>query len=223
MRNDYEIQQDVMTELNWQPFLTAANIGVAVKNGVVTLSGSVDTFSQKQAAERAAKKVLGVRAIAEDIQIGVSPVYNKSDTDIAQSVASALQWHSSVPNDKLKVKVEDGTVTLEGEVDWDFQRTAAVDAVSHLLGVRDVINITTVRPRVHASDISAKIRAALYRSAITDAGKIKVEVEGSTVKLKGAVRSFVEKEDAEEAAWCAPGVSRVENNLYVEPQFELTM
>lgn len=210
-----------MTELKWQPFLTSSTIGVAVKNGIVTLSGTVDNYSQKMAAERATKKVAGVKAIAEDIQIGVSPVYLKSDTDIAQSVANALDWHSAVPDGKVKAKVENGTVTLEGEVDWDFQRDSAKNAVSSLVGVRDLVNLITVKPKVVTADVTTQIKSALQRAASVDAERIKVETEGGTVKLKGIVRSYAEKEDAEEAAWCAPGVTRVENNLHVEPQLEL--
>ncbi|RYF87529.1 MAG: BON domain-containing protein [Chitinophagaceae bacterium] len=221
MKNDSEIQQAVMTELKWQPFLTASAIGVAVKNGIVTLSGTVDNYSQKLAAERAAKKVVGVKAIAEDIQIGVSPFYQKTDTDIAQSVANALDWHSAVPTGKVKAKVENGTVTLEGEVEWDFQRDSAKNAVSTLLGVRNVVNLVTVKSKVIAKDVNSKISAALHRAATVDAEKIMVETDGGTVRLRGAVRSYAEKEDAEEAAWCAPGVTRVENNLYVETELEM--
>ena len=221
MRTDYEIQQDVMTELKWQPFLTSASIGVSVKNGIVTLSGIVDHYSQKLAAERAAKKVSGVRAIAEDLQIGVSPYGQKSDAEIAASVVNALRWHSAVPTDKVTAKVENGIVTLEGEVDWEFQRNSAKNAVSDLTGVIDIINKVSVKPTISASDVSTKIKAALHRTATTDAERIKVETDGTTVTLKGIVRSFVEKEDAEAAAWCAPGVSKVINELYVEPQLEL--
>jgi osmotically-inducible protein OsmY len=221
MRTDLEIQQDVMNELKWQPFLTAANIGVAVKNGIVTLSGMADTYSQKLAAERAVKKVLGVRAIAEDIQIGVSPVDKRTDTEIAQAAVTALYWHSAVPEDKVTVKVEDGIVTLDGTVEWDYQRHSALQAVSHLTGVRNIINQITVKPNKLAQDVQAKITAALHRSATVDAEKIKVEIDGSKVILRGMVRSFAEKEDVEEAAGYAPGVSKVESYLYVESQLEL--
>lgn len=222
MRTDNEIQSDVMKELKWQPTLTSSNIGVAVKNGVVTLSGTVDNYLQKKAAERAAKKVLGVKAIAEDIQIGVSPLYKKTDADIAAAVVSALQWHSAVPDGRVKAKVENGTVTLEGEVDWDFQRTSAKDTVSNLLGVRDVINLITIKPKVEDHDITRKITEAFHRSATIDADRVKVEVTNHMVTLRGRVRSFAEKEDAENAAACAPGVSKVQSYLYIEPQYEMS-
>lgn len=221
MRTDLEIQADVMNELKWQPFLTASNIGVAVKNGVVTLSGTVDNYSQKKLAEDAAKKVLGVRAIAEDIQIGVTPFEKKTDAEIAQSVVTAIEWHSAVPENKVKAKVEDGIVTLEGEVNWQYQRESAKKAVSNLVGVRNVVNLVTVKPNVVANDVQAKITAALHRAATVDAEKIRVEVDGNKVALRGVVRSYAEKEDAENAAWCAPGVSQVQSFLTVEPQLEL--
>ena len=221
MRTDLDIQQDVMKELKWQPFLTAANIGVAVKHGIVTLSGTVDHYSQKQAAERATKKVVGVLAIAEDIQIGVSPAYRKTDTEIAETAVNALRWHSAVPVDKVKVKVEDGIVTLEGAVDWEYQRASAKFAVSDLIGVRDVTNLITLNPKVAAKDLKEKITEALHRSATVDSAKIKVEIQGTKAVLRGVVRSHAEKEDAEEAVSCAPGINKVESYLYVEPQLEL--
>lgn len=221
MKSDYELQQDVMDELRWQPQLTSANIGVAVKNGIVTLSGIVDSYAQKLAAENAARKVFGVKAIAEDIQIGVSPAYKKTDAEVAESVVNALKWHVSVPDEKIKAKVEDGVVTLEGEVEWEFQRTAARNAVSGLLGVRLVTNLIKLKPRLSTADINRKIGAALHRSATVDSQKIKVEVSGSRIILRGTVRSHAEKEDAESAAWCAPGVTAVESFLVVEPQLEM--
>jgi osmotically-inducible protein OsmY len=221
MRNDYDIQEDILTELKWQPFLVAANIGVSVKNGIATLSGSVDNYAQKLAAERAAKKVTGVRAIAEDIQIGVSPYDRKTDTEIAVSVVNAIRWHSAVPEDRVKAKVENGIVTLEGEVDWEYQRKSAKDAVSQLAGVINVVNRISVRPAALATDVTAKITAAFHRSAMIDAENVRVEVKDGTVTLKGIVRSTAEKDDAEEAAWCAPGVDHVINKLFVEPQLEL--
>jgi osmotically-inducible protein OsmY len=217
MKTDLEIQQDLINELKWQPFLKSANIGVAVKNGVVTLSGNVDSYSQKIGAEKAARKVTGVRAIAEDIQIGVSPALEKTDVDIAESVVNALKWHAAVPEERIKVKVENGIVTLEGEVEWEYQRSSTQRAVNRLLGVRNVVNLINIKPRVTAFDVRTKIFDALRRTATTDAERVSIEVDGSKVILNGKVRSFTEKEDVEDAAWCAPGVSRVESHLEVEP------
>lgn len=217
MKTDLEIQQDVMNELKWQPFLKSANIGVAVKNGIVTLSGIVDNYSQKIEAEKAAKKVTGVKAIAEDIQIGVSPTLQKTDAEIAESVMNALKWHTAVPEEKIKVKVENGIVTLEGELEWEYQRNSAKKAVNNLLGVRNVINLISIKPVVTAFDVRAKISQALHRTATVDAERVSIEVVGNKVTLNGKIRSFAEKEDVEDAAWCAPGVSRVESHLEVEP------
>jgi osmotically-inducible protein OsmY len=222
MKTDLEIQHDVMNELKWQPFLKSANIGVAVKNGIVTLSGNVDNYSQKTEAEKAAKKVTGVKAIAEDIQISVSPALEKTDADIAESVMNALKWHAAVPEERIKVKVENGVVTLEGEVEWEYQRNSAKNAVKNLLGVRNLTNLITIRPRIAAFDVRTKISQALHRTATVDAEKVTIEVDGNKVILNGRVRSFAEKEDVEDAAWCAPGVSRVESHIEVEPVEEFT-
>ncbi|KAA9040610.1 BON domain-containing protein [Ginsengibacter hankyongi] len=216
MKTDSQIQQDVMDQLKWEPYLNAAQIGVAVKNGIVTLSGQVDTYSKKLIAENAAKKISGVKAIAEDIQIGVSPAYNKTDAEIAEAVLNALKWHTAVQEEKIKVKVEDGYVRLEGEVEWNFQRKNAAAAIENLAGVRSVINLITVKPKITASDIQDKINEALKRSATIDAGKITAEVIGSKAILRGKVRSFAEKEDAENAAWFAPGITAVESKIEIE-------
>ena len=216
MKNDNQIQKDVMEQLKWEPFLTASEIGVAVKDGVVTLSGMVDTYSKKLAAEKAAKKVSGVKAVAEDIQIGVSPAYNKTDTEIAEAVLNALKWHTAVQEEKIKIKVENGVVTLDGEVEWDFQRTNAKRAIENLTGVRAVYNLITIKPRIIASDIEKQIKTAFQRSATIDSGKITAEVTGSKVILRGKVRSIAEKEDAENAAWFASGVTNVESKLEIE-------
>jgi osmotically-inducible protein OsmY len=221
MRTDAQIQKDVMDEIKWEPFLHASEIGVAVKNGVVTLSGQVDSYSKKLSAEKAAKKVLGVKAIAEDIQIGVSPAYKKTDTEIAEAVLNALKWHTAVQEEKIKIKVEDGNVRLDGEVEWEYQRTNAKTAIENLSGVRSVINFITVKPRATATDVRQKIASAFHRSATIDAEKITTEVVGSKVILRGKVRSIAEKEDAEIAAWNTPGVTILENKLTVEePVYE---
>jgi osmotically-inducible protein OsmY len=218
MKTDFEIQQDVMDQLRWNPFLNASEIGVAVKNGIVTLSGMVDTYTHKIEAERSAKKVFGVRGIAEDIQIGVSPSSSKTDAEIAASVVNALKWHTTVPENKIKVKVENGIVTLEGDVEWEFQRNSAKKAVCNLLGVRDVLNLVRVKPRISVADVKNKISAAFHRSATIDADKISVEVSGDKVILKGEVRSYAEKEDAEDAAWSAPGIASVDSRLVLIPE-----
>ena len=220
MQSDLKIQHDVINHLKWQPSINASNIGVAVKDGVVTLSGQVDNYYEKLAAENAAKKVVGVRAIAEDIQVGVSPLFHKTDAEIAESVLNALKWHSAVPEDKIKVKVDDGFVTIEGEVEWEYQRESAKNAVSNLQGVRNLVNNIVIKPNLSPADIKSKITDALHRTATVDAGKVTVDINGTKVSLYGSVRSFAEKEDVEDAAWCAPGVTKVESHLAVEPQLE---
>jgi osmotically-inducible protein OsmY len=222
MKSDSQIQKDVMEQLKWEPFLNASEIGVAVKNGVVTLSGNVDSYSKKVAAENAVKKIAGVKAIAEDIQIGVSPAYSKSDTEIAEAVINALKWHSAVQEEKIKIKVENGNVRLDGEVEWEYQRTSVRSAIEHLAGVRSVINLIAVTPKVKPTDIQQKISSAFHRSATIDAGKITADVTGTKVTLRGKVRSFAEKQDAENAAWNAPGVTIVESGLEIEtPEYSM--
>jgi osmotically-inducible protein OsmY len=221
MKSSIQIQKDVMDELKWEPCLSASEIGVAVKNGVVTLSGQVDSYYKKLIAEKAAKRVAGVKAVAEDIQVGISPGYRKTDAEIADAVVAALKWHAAVQEEKIKIKVEDGIVRLEGEVEWDFQRTNAQSAIENLTGVRSVINLIRVTPRIKATDIEQKIQSAFIRSANIDSRKIHVEVSGGKVTLRGKVRSFAEKEDAERSAWAAPGVVSVESTLELEvPEYE---
>ncbi len=216
MKNDAQIQKDVMEQLKWDPYLNAAEIGVAVKDGVVTLSGHVDAYLKKVYAERAAKKVKGVKAIAEDIQIGVSPIGQRSDTEIAEAVVKALKWHTGVQDEHVKIKVDGGVVYLTGEVDWEFQRSNARTAIENFGGVRSIINQITVKPRISQQDIQQKIGAAFQRHASLDAQKITAEVNGSIVTLRGTVRSFAEKDDAESAVWAAPGVTYVHNNLDIK-------
>lgn len=216
MKTDIQIQKDVMDELMWEPFLNSSEIGVAVKNGIVTLSGIVNTYSKKLTAEKAAKRVTGVKAVAEDIQVGLSPADHKTDAEIAEAVFNALKWHTSVKEDKIKIKVEDGVVKLEGEVEWEYQRVAAKTAIENLTGVRYVVNLITIQPKIQPSEIEKKISAAFQRSASVDANRINVDVTGTKVILRGKVRSFAEKDDAEYAAWAAPGVLSVKSELKVE-------
>ena len=220
MKTDNQIQKDVLDEFKWEPLLNAAEIGVSVKDGIVTLSGEVDSYSKKLAAEHAAKRISGVKAIAEDIQVGLAPIYRKTDAEIASAVVNALKWHTAVQQEKIKIKVEDGVVRLEGQVDWEFQKNSARTAIEHLLGVKSVINLITLKPRVTSLEISRQISSAFTRNAILDAANLKVSIQGDKVVLTGIVNSFAEKEQAEHAAWSAPGVMRVESHLkVVEPEF----
>lgn len=213
MKSDMEIQKDVMDQLMWEPILNAAEIGVSVKHGIVTLTGTVDSFVKKIAAENAVRKVAGVKAVAEEILVGISPEFKKSDTEIAEAVLYALKWNISVPYKKIQVKVEDGYVSLDGEVTWEFQRLAAKRTVEQLVGVKAVYCFITLKPIVTPANIKNKITRAFERSATIDAGKINVEVLDGKVILSGKVRSFAEQEDAIDAAWSAPGVKEVFNRL----------
>lgn len=216
MKTDAQIQKDVMDELKWQPFLNSSEIGVAVKNGIVTLSGIVDTYSKKLTAEKVAKKVAGVKAVAEEIQVGVSPAYRKTDAEIAEAVYNTLKWHTAIREDEIKIKVENGVVFLDGQVEWAYERNYAKTAIENLAGVKSVINQVTVKPRINPFELENKITAAFQRSATLDSSKISTSVIGNKVILCGTVRSFAEIEDAENAVWAAPGVMTIENHLVLE-------
>ncbi|ANE49567.1 BON domain-containing protein [Flavisolibacter tropicus] len=222
MKSDLHIQHDVQDQIMWEPILNPAQIGVAVKDGIVTLSGIVDTYAKKLAAEKAAKKVAGVKAVALDLQVGISPLYRKTDSELADAVIHALSMNVSVPQEAIQVKVDDGIVTLDGEVDWDYQRAAAKTAIEGLIGIKAVNNNLTIKPMLSSENISRKISEALHRSATIDAQRISVEVIGTKAVLKGKVRSFAERDDAEDAAWAAPGITSVENKLDLESEEILT-
>jgi osmotically-inducible protein OsmY len=214
-RTDVEIQDEVLEELRWEPRVQSTEIGVTVKDGIVTLTGSVDSYTKRWAAEDAARRVRGVKAVANDIEVRLPHSSERTDTEIAEAVVRALKWDPFVPSDRIQVTVSKGWVTLKGEVDWRFQRDDAERAVRHLWGVKGVTNMIMVKPKVAPSQIKEKIEKALVRNAETDAQKITVEVDGSKVILRGTVRSWAEKDAAERAAWQAPGVSEVDNRIVI--------
>jgi osmotically-inducible protein OsmY len=216
MRSDLSIKEDILDELEWQPSIDETQIGVVVKDGIVTLTGTVDSYVKKREAEKAAKSVVGVKAVAEEIEVQYGSSAHKSDTEIAKAAVNALKWNISVPSNKIDVKVEDGWVYLEGEVMWDFEKTAAKKAVENLQSVKYVVNNIALKNPVRAEDIKDKIKKAFERSADIDSKGISVKAEGHNIKLTGKVHSLKEKEDARRTAFYAPGVWSVENELEVE-------
>ena len=215
MKTDNELRHDVELQLEWEPSVDERRIGVSVVDGVVTLTGEVGSYAEKWKAERTVERVSGVRGIANEVEVRSRT--ERSDADIAQSAVSALKWNVMVPSDDVKVKVENGWLTLRGEVRWDYERRAAERTVRNLPGVKGITNALVVRPRVEPKDVKEKIENTFKREATYDANRITVQVSGRTVTLRGSVRSWAERHAAENAAWAAPGVSAVINLITVEP------
>ncbi len=217
MKDEKELQRDVLDELQWEPSVDAAEIGVTARDGVVTLTGSVPSYAEKVRAEDATKRVHGVKAVANDIEVRLRAEDRWTDTDIAQAAIEALRWSTTVPDERIKVTVTKGWITLDGEVDWDYQRAAAYEAVHLLAGVMGVINNICVKPKASASEVKSRIEAAFRRSAELDAQKVRVEAHDGTVTLSGDVHSWAERQVAVRTAWSAPGVSRVEDHITITP------
>jgi osmotically-inducible protein OsmY len=215
MPNDNRLQQAVLEELNWEPSVTAAHIGVTANAGVVTLSGHVESFAQKHAAEAAVRRVKGVKAIAEEIEVRLPYDTKRSDDEIARAAIGRFEWDVSIPRDAIKVSVEQGWITLTGEVDWHYQKDAASMDVRALFGVTGVSDQITIKPTVNASNISDDIMHALGRSWFFDPKTISVSAQGGKVRLTGTVSSWHDRQIAATTAWAAPGATAVENDIAV--------
>jgi len=218
MRTDTELQRGVMEALAWEPSIDAAGIGVSVESGIVMLGGMVKSLPQKWTAVRVAQHVSGVKAVTDEITVKLPGDFERGDADIARAAVNALDWNVSVPRNRVKVVVERGHITLEGEVRFHYEKVAAERAVRNLIGVTGVSNVISVKPpKVSAGDVKDRIEQALERAAEVDAGKISVEAANGKVTLRGTVKSWTERDEAEWAAWAAPGVSGVENHIRITP------
>lgn len=215
MKTDSDLKKDVLAELEWDPEVNAAAIGIGVKDGVVTVSGHLTTYSEKFAIERALRRVDGVRAIGMEVDVVLSPQHRRSDSDIATAAAQALKWQARLPDDKVRVSVEHGWVHLSGEVDWEFQRRSAEKAVRPLLGVVGVSNEVTLATKAVPADLNDRISQALQRQALREARRVEVNVDGPKVTLRGSVHSWQERDAVQGAVWAAPGVRTVINELRV--------
>ena len=216
MKSDLQLQSDVLDELNWDPAVNATQIRVEVKDGLVTLAGRVEHYAEKWAAERAAKRVSGVKALADEIRVEPIVLRELTDADLARAAENALKWNAHVPQNRIKVRVEKGRITLEGEVEKQFEREIALQVVLHLAGVTAVNNQIVLKPTAEPSEVKEKIEAAFKRSAMVDAKRITVKAEGGEVILTGTVRTWEEYQDAERAAWAAPGVREIRNLLKID-------
>lgn len=215
MKTDMQLKADVTSELAWEPAVNAAGIGVLVNDGVVTLTGHLESFAEKHAAERAVRRVAGVRGLAMELDVKLAAGHQRSDSEIASAAASALRWSVFMQPDRVKVEVEKGWVTLTGEVDWAYQSSTAEQCVRDLIGVRGLTNRVTVKPTVSTRNVASEISAALERQAEREAKNILIDVEGGVVTLRGKVHSMAEREAAAGAAFAARGVSRIVNKLEI--------
>lgn len=216
MKTDQQLKKDVSAELEWDPSINATLVGVAVKDGIVTLTGHLQTYAEKYAAERAVQRVHGVKGIAVELDVKLDPSHQRSDAEIAAAIESALKWHALVPADKIQVQVEKGWVTLRGEVNWDYQRREAEKTTRTLTGVVGVSNAIHLKAAAMPADVSKRIRDALVRHAEGEARQLEVTVEADTVTLRGSVDSWVERAAASSAAWSAPGVAKVVNDIRIQ-------
>jgi osmotically-inducible protein OsmY len=214
---DTDLKKNVQNALDWEPSLDAGDIGISVEQGVVTLRGNVPSYAEKMTAERVVLRVFGVKAVANDLAVHIPTAFERTDTEIAQAAVSALKWNTVVPSERVTVAVEKGWVTLGGTLDWHYQREAAARAVRDLTGVQGLLNNITVASPIRTTDVREKIEAAFKRSAEIDARRINVAAKDSKIILSGNVRSWAERQEAERAAWAAPGVTQVEDRLVVVP------
>ena len=221
MKTDETLKLHVVEQLDWDPSVNAANIGVKVKDCVVTLEGQVDSYAEKLEAIRITKTVSGVQGLTEELEVVLIPAPGRSDSDIARAAINALEWNTLIPENTVKVMVQDGHVTLEGELDWQYQRTAVDRAVRYLNGVKSLKNAITLKPRNSPEDIKARIVAALRRTSESDARDIRVETDAGRAILSGSVHSFAARDEAERAVWAAPGITWVEDHITIKPNLAI--